>query len=51
MSRTDKAPTPAPAAAPAAGAPGAPGALPRRRPRCGFPARRAAPAAAARSPG
>ena len=34
MSRTDKAPTPAPAVAPAAGAPGAPGAkTPMRIPR------------------
>ena len=54
MSRTDKAPTPAPAGAPAL-RPGA-GHRSRRRfggadPACGFPARRADPAAAARSPG
>ena len=46
MSRTDKAPTPAPAAAP--GTSGAPAG---RKPRCGFPAPRAGPAAADRLPG
>ena len=48
MSRTDKAPTPAPAA----GAAGASGArVPPRRRRCGFRAPRAGPAAADRLPG